>query len=106
MKSDWWMILKWQKIADGSSATNLWCQRPVWIHARDCRFEAEFCNRVLQKRGRVETNVQGRQRHIWREAAEKRWRSVAVSVHRIFVSSCKDSIPQAARLAWGSRQGD
>lgn len=41
-------------------------------------FEAEFCNRAAGwERGRVEKSVQDRRRHIWREAAEKRWVSLA-----------------------------
>ena len=40
-------------------------------------FEAEFCNRAAGwEKGIVEKNVQDRRRGIWREAGERRWRSL------------------------------
>ena len=41
-------------------------------------FEADFCNVASGwEKGQVEKNVQDRRRHIWREASEMRWHSLA-----------------------------
>ena len=54
-------------------------------------FEAEFCNRAAGwEKGRVEKNVQDRRRHIWREAAEKRWASLA-ELNTWLLQACQDS---------------
>lgn len=63
-------------------------------------FEAEFCNRAAGwEKGRVEKNVQDRRRHIWREAAEKRWASLA-ELNAWLVQACQDSWSELSHPDW------
>jgi hypothetical protein len=63
-------------------------------------FEAEFCNRAAGwEKGRVEKNVQDRRRHIWREAAEKRWASLA-ELNAWLVLACQDSWSELTHPDW------
>nr|WP_326532600.1 IS21 family transposase [Rhodoferax sp.] len=63
-------------------------------------FEAEFCNRAAGwEKGRVEKNVQDRRRHIWREAAEKRWNSLA-ELNTWLVQACQDSWSELTHPDW------
>ena len=63
-------------------------------------FEAEFCNRAAGwEKGRVEKNVQDRRRHIWREAAEKRWASLA-ELNAWLVQACQDSWSELTHPDW------
>ena len=63
-------------------------------------FEAEFCNRAAGwEKGRVEKNVQDRRRHIWREAAEKRWNSLA-ELNAWLVRACQDSWAELNHPDW------
>ena len=63
-------------------------------------FEAEFCNRAAGwEKGRVEKNVQDRRRHIWREAAEKRWASLA-ELNSWLIQACQDSWSELTHPDW------
>ncbi|WNO05737.1 IS21 family transposase [Rhodoferax mekongensis] len=63
-------------------------------------FEAEFCNRAAGwEKGRVEKNVQDRRRHIWREAAEKRWTSLA-ELNDWLLQACQDSWAELSHPDW------
>ncbi len=63
-------------------------------------FEAEFCNRAAGwEKGRVEKNVQDRRRHIWREAAERRWASLA-ELNAWLVQACQDSWSELRHPDW------
>ena len=63
-------------------------------------FEAEFCNRAAGwEKGRVEKNVQDRRRHIWREASEKRWASLA-ELNAWLVQACQDSWSELTHPDW------
>jgi transposase len=63
-------------------------------------FEAEFCNRAAGwEKGRVEKNVQDRRRHIWREAAEKRWASLG-ELNAWLVQACQDSWSELTHPDW------
>ncbi len=63
-------------------------------------FEAEFCNRAAGwEKGRVEKNVQDRRRHIWREAAEKRWNSLA-ELNAWLLQACQDSWAELSHPDW------
>jgi len=63
-------------------------------------FEAEFCNRAAGwEKGRVEKNVQDRRRHIWREAAEKRWNSLA-ELNAWLLRACQDSWAELSHPDW------
>jgi len=63
-------------------------------------FEAEFCNRAAGwEKGRVEKNVQDRRRHIWREAAEKRWASLA-ELNAWLLQACQDSWSELSHPDW------
>ena len=63
-------------------------------------FEAEFCNRAAGwEKGRVEKNVQDRRRHIWREAAEKRWASLA-ELNTWLIQACQDSWGELTHPDW------
>lgn len=63
-------------------------------------FEAEFCNRAAGwEKGRVEKNVQDRRRHIWREAAEKRWNSLA-ELNAWLIQACQDSWSELTHPDW------
>ena len=63
-------------------------------------FEAEFCNRAAGwEKGRVEKNVQDRRRHIWREAAEKRWASLA-ELNTWLIQACQDSWSELTHPDW------
>ena len=63
-------------------------------------FEAEFCNRAAGwEKGRVEKNVQDRRRHIWREAAEKRWNSLA-ELNAWLSQACQDSWSELTHPDW------
>ncbi|MGA8787212.1 MAG: IS21 family transposase [Polaromonas sp.] len=63
-------------------------------------FEAEFCNRAAGwEKGRVEKNVQDRRRHIWREAAERRWASLA-ELNAWLVQACQDSWNELSHPDW------
>lgn len=63
-------------------------------------FAAEFCNRAAGwEKGRVEKNVQDRRRHIWREAAEKRWASLA-ELNAWLVKACQDSWSELSHPDW------
>uniref|UniRef100_UPI00406CBEFC IS21 family transposase n=1 Tax=Rhodoferax sp. GW822-FHT02A01 TaxID=3141537 RepID=UPI00406CBEFC len=63
-------------------------------------FEAEFCNRAAGwEKGRVEKNVQDRRRHIWREAAEKRWGSLA-ELNAWLLQACQDSWAELSHPDW------
>ena len=63
-------------------------------------FEAEFCNRAAGwEKGRVEKNVQDRRRHIWREAAQKRWNSLA-ELNIWLVQACQDSWSELTHPDW------
>ena len=63
-------------------------------------FEAEFCNRAAGwEKGRVEKNVQDRRRHIWREAAEKRWASLS-ELNTWLHQACQDSWSELPHPDW------
>ena len=63
-------------------------------------FEAEFCNRAAGwEKGRVEKNVQDRRRHIWREAAERRWASLA-ELNAWLLQACQDSWSDLSHPDW------
>ncbi|ASJ23740.1 IS21 family transposase [Laribacter hongkongensis] len=63
-------------------------------------FEAEFCNRAAGwEKGRVEKNVQDRRRHIWREAAEKRWASLA-ELNAWLLQACQASWSDLTHPDW------
>jgi len=63
-------------------------------------FEAEFCNRAAGwEKGRVEKNVQDRRRHIWREAGEKRWASLA-ELNAWLIQACQDSWSELTHPDW------
>jgi len=63
-------------------------------------FEAEFCNRAAGwEKGRVEKNVQDRRRHIWREAAEKRWASLC-ELNTWLHQACQDSWSELPHPDW------
>lgn len=63
-------------------------------------FEAEFCNRAAGwEKGRVEKNVQDRRRHIWREAAEKRWSSLG-ELNAWLLQACQDSWRDLTHPDW------
>jgi len=63
-------------------------------------FEAEFCNRAAGwEKGRVEKNVQDRRRHIWREAGEKRWSSLA-ELNAWLTQACQDSWSNLQHPDW------
>jgi len=63
-------------------------------------FEAEFCNRAAGwEKGRVEKNVQDRRRHIWREAAERRWASLA-ELNAWLLQACQDSWSDLTHPDW------
>lgn len=63
-------------------------------------FEADFCNRAAGwEKGRVEKNVQDRRRHIWREAAEKRWASLA-ELNAWLLQACQDSWNELNHPDW------
>lgn len=54
-------------------------------------FKEEFCNRAAGwEKGIVEKNVQDRRRHIWREASERRWRSLD-ELNDWIAGACKES---------------
>ena len=63
-------------------------------------FEAEFCNRAAGwEKGRVEKNVQDRRRHIWREASERRWTSLA-ELNAWLIQACQDSWSELTHPDW------
>jgi len=63
-------------------------------------FEAEFCNRAAGwEKGRVEKNVQDRRRHIWREAAQRRWASLA-ELNSWLLQACQDSWSELKHPDW------
>ncbi len=63
-------------------------------------FEAEFCNRAAGwEKGRVEKNVRDRRGDIWREAAEKRWGSLA-ELNAWLLQACQDSWSELSHPDW------
>jgi len=63
-------------------------------------FEAEFCNVASGwEKGQVEKNVQDRRRHIWREASERRWNSLA-ELNTWLQQACIDSWQELAHPEW------
>jgi hypothetical protein len=63
-------------------------------------FEADFCNVASGwEKGQVEKNVQDRRRHIWREASEKRWASLA-ELNAWLLQTCVDSWQELPHPEW------
>jgi len=63
-------------------------------------FEPEFCNRASGwEKGIVEKNVQDRRRHVWREALERRWASLA-ELNEWLGETCRQSWAQTAHPEW------
>jgi len=64
-------------------------------------FEADFCNVASGwEKGQVEKNVQDRRRHIWREAAQRRWASLE-ELNTWLRQVCVDSWQELAHPEWG-----
>ncbi len=63
-------------------------------------FEPEFCNRAAGwEKGIVEKNVQDRRRQIWREAAERRWATLA-ELNGWLASRCRSAWEEMRHPQW------
>ena len=65
-------------------------------------FEADFCNVASGwEKGQVEKNVQDRRRHIWREASEMRWHSLA-ELNAWLLKACVESWQELPHPEWAT----
>ena len=65
-------------------------------------FEADFCNVASGwEKGIVEKNVQDRRRHIWREASEMRWHSLA-ELNAWLLKACVESWQELPHPEWAT----
>jgi transposase len=65
-------------------------------------FEADFCNVASGwETGQVEKNVQDRRRHIWREASEMRWHSLA-ELNAWLLKACVESWQELPHPEWAT----
>ena len=65
-------------------------------------FDADFCNVASGwEKGQVEKNVQDRRRHIWREASEMRWHSLA-ELNAWLLKACVESWQELPHPEWAT----